>query len=186
MQGRVQAFITEELGILSMDISKYELIDIVEKRGIKYKETQRTITLKNTDRSNMMYFIFSDSLDRIISADLCCTELIAVIIDGKQYSPEYIREKLNWKHTMKCLYRNEIVKLDKDMNARCSTGLDCRMCNSAGSVTHEAFLSDSIITYIDFGDSTDNEMFCFENNNGKPVNFRKIQREDAMTKKMNK
>lgn len=184
MQGKVQAFVTKELGILSMDISKYELIELVTKRGIKYRETERTITLKNKDRSNMMYFIFSDSLDRIISADLCCTELVAVIIDDEQCSPDYIREKLNWKHTMKCSYRGEVVQLGNDMNTRCSTGLQCRMCNSAGSITHEAFLSESIITYIDFGDATDNEMFCFENNKGKPVNFRKIQREDAMAKKI--
>lgn len=179
MQGRVQAFVTEELGNISMDISKHELMDMLQRKRIRYKHTQRTVTLKNTDKTNMMYFIFSDSLDKIISVDLGCTELVAVVIDDKQYSPEYIRENLEWKHTMKCSYRGETVNLDENMNANCSTGLQCRMCSRAESVTHEAFLQKSIITYIDFGESTDNEMFCIENNDGKPVNYKQIQREDA-------
>ena len=70
MQERVQAFVTEELGVMSMDMSKPELIEMLQLRGIKYRETPRTVTLKNRDRTNMMYIIFSDELDRIILVDL--------------------------------------------------------------------------------------------------------------------
>lgn len=183
MQGRVQAFVTEELGVISMDMSKPELIEMLQMRGIKYRETPRTVTLKNRDRTNMMYIIFDDSLSRIILVDLCCTELESMVIDGATYSPDYIREKLNWKHTMKCSYIGKKVQLDTDMNAICNTGLQCRMCNSAGYIIHEAFLSESIITYIDFGEATSNEMFCIENNYGKSVNFRKIRKEDVQAMK---
>lgn len=181
--GKVQAFTTEELGVISMDIGKQEFIDMVQKKNIKFRETARTVTLKNKDRTNMMFFIFSDELDRIISADLGRAELVTVVIDGEEYSPNDIRQNLKWKHTMKCEYRGKTVVLDKHMNAICYTGCQCRMCSSAGCITHEARLSESIVYYVDFGDATDNEMFCFENNHGKSVDFRKIRREDAKAKK---
>lgn len=183
MQERVQAFVTEELGIMSMDMSKPELIEMLQMRGIKYRETPRTVTLKNRDRTNMMYIIFSDELDRIILVDLCGTELESLIIKDEIFSPDYIRANLKWTHTMKCEYFKKKVQLDKNMNAICSSGLQCRMCSKAGYIEHEAHLDESIITYIDFGDATNNQMFCIENNGGKPVNFRRIRKEDAKAMK---
>lgn len=178
MQGKVQAFITKELGVLDMNKSKHELIEIAESKNIKYRETARTITLKNEDRSNMMYFIFSDSLSEIIMVDLCYTELEALIIDGEQYKAEYIKKELSWSHKIKCSYRNAWIQLNNKMDANCPTGIRCEVCSNAGSIKHEALIAESIITYVDFGNDTDNKMFCIENFYGKHVNYRKIQTED--------
>ena len=183
MHRRVQAFITEELGIIDMDISKPELIELLQRNNIKYRETPRTITLKNRDRTNMMYIIFSDLLDKIIMVDLCNTELQSLVIDDETYSTEFIRQLLDWKHIMKCEFSGKKVQLDKNLNAVCSEGLQCRMCLKAGLIKHEASLQDSIITYYDFGDFLDNKTFCIENNNGNTVNFRRIRKEDVMAMK---
>lgn len=179
MQREVQAFITKELGILGMNTSKHELIEIAKSKNIRYRETPRTITFKNEDKSNMMYFIFSDSLSEIIMVDLCCTELEALIIDDEQYTADYLKKELQWSHQMKCSYKNAWVPLNNKMDANCSTGIQCAVCSNAGSIKHEAFIGESIITYVDFGDNTDNQMFCIENNYGEHVNYRKIQREDS-------
>jgi hypothetical protein len=178
MQGRVQEFITNELGILSMNTTKHRLIELAESKGIDFRETARTLTLKNEDESNMIYFIFSDSLDEIILVDLCYTELEAVTINGEQYTAGFIKKELQWSHYMRCSYRNDWVPLNSELDANCSTGIKCSVCTKAGCIRHEANLGDSIISYVDFGEDIDNQMFCVENYNGKHVNFRLIQTED--------
>lgn len=183
---KVEVFITEELGNISMNTSKHELIKIAKDKNINYNETPRTVTLKNEDKSNMMYFIFSDSLTEIIAVDLCCTELEALIIDGEQHTADYLKKELKWTHKRKCYYKDDWVYLDNEMNANCSTGIQCTVCSDAGNIEHEASMQESIITYVDFGENTDNQMFCIENFHGKHVNYRKIQKEDRHYMKMNR
>jgi hypothetical protein len=178
MQWKVQEFITKELGIIDMNTTKHRLIEIAQSKDIEFRETARTFTLKNRDKSNMMYFIFSESLDEIILVDLCYTELEAIKINNEQYTADFIKKELQWSHQMKCSYKNEWVKLNDNLDANCSTGLKCEACTNAGCIKHESNIGDSIITYIDFGEDTDNQMFCLENFHGEHVNYRLVQRED--------
>jgi hypothetical protein len=174
LQGRVQEFITEELGTINMNTTKHDIIELAESKGIGFRETNRTLTLINEDKSNMMYFVFSDSLDKIILVDLCYTELEAVTINDEQYTASFMKKELQWSHQMNCLYKNEWVILDSNMEASCSTGVQCSICTNAGCIRHEANIGESIITYVDFGEDTDNQMFCIENFQGKHVNLKEI------------
>lgn len=180
MQGILESFTTDELGTINMNTSKAELIMALQDRGIKYRETERTLTLKNYDRTNMIYFIFSDSLDKIILVDLGNIELRSVKFDGIEYNPTELKQGdlLNWSHTMRCNYKKKNFKVGANFKVACSTGIDCRMCGQAGKITHEAKYGNAIISYIDFGDDLGDILFCLENNDGEHVNFRRIRKED--------
>lgn len=174
IRGKVERFMTSELGTIDMDTSKSRMIEIVNRKHIEYVETNRTITLKDRNGENLAYFVFSDSLDEIILVDLCCLELEKIVVDNKQFTADFIKENLKWTHKINCLYKNQMIALNDNLDANCSTGIKCGMCSKAGNIQHEANLGYSIISYVDFGEKEDNQMFCLENFQGKHVNFKEI------------
>lgn len=196
MHGKPSRVFTKELGEIKFKISKAEVTDILKSKNIKYDETPRTITAyaskdgqetlitkENPETKTLVYIIFNDNLDEIALIDLCNTSLEKIELDGKIYSAEEIKDTKQFKTVDKvlCERSGKFVKLDKNLNCiGCNQGVARENCLGAGEVYHDIKLDESIITYIDYGDSTDseNKMFCIENNHGDEVDFNKIQKEE--------
>lgn len=199
MHGKPSRVFTKELGEIKFKISKAEVTDILKSKNIKYDETPRTITAyagkdeqetlatkenpETETTETLVYIIFNDNLDEIALIDLCNTSLEKIELDGKIYSAEEIKDTKQFKTEDKvlCERSGKFVRLDKNLNCiGCSQGVARENCLGAGEVYHDIKLDESIITYIDYGDSTDseNKMFCIENNHGDEVDFNKIQKEE--------
>lgn len=186
MQGKVQAFTTKELGTLSMNISKQEIIEVAQKENIEYTETARTVTLLSSDEDieTLAYFILSDDLSEVITADLCDLELTSITIDNLEYSIDEIRNNSEMKrsHKIWCDRKKAFIDLDNSLQCSCSAGVNRENCLGAGEMYHYIYLPESIITYIEYnGYESDNKMFCIENFHGKHVDYKKIQEEDALS-----
>ena len=188
MHGKPSRVFTKELGEIKFKISKAEVTDKLKSMNIKYDETPRTITAYASESEHetletLVYIIFNDNLDEIALIDLCNTSLEKVELDGKIYSAEEIKDTKQFKAEAKvlCERSSNFVKLDKNLNCiGCNQGIARENCLGAGEVYHDIKLDESIITYIDYGDSTgsENKMFCIENNHGDEVDFNKIQKEE--------
>lgn len=194
MHGKPSRVFTKELGEIKFKISKDEVTDKLKSMNIKYDETPRTITAYASESEHetlatkeaaetLVYIIFNDNLDEIALIDLCNTSLEKIELDGKIYSAEEIKDTKQFKTEAKvlCERSSNFVKLDKNLNCiGCNQGVARENCLGAGEVYHDIKLDESIITYIDYGDSTDseNKMFCIENNHGDEVDFNKIQKEE--------
>lgn len=196
MHGKPSRVFTKELGEIKFKISKAEVTDKLKSMNIKYDETPRTITAyavesgqeasatkETTKTETLVYIIFNESLDEIALIDLCNTSLEKIELDGNIYSAEEIKDTKQFKAEAKvlCERSSNFVKLDKNLNCiGCNQGVARENCLGAGEVYHDIKFDESIITYIDYGDSTDseNKMFCIENNHGDEVDFNKIQKEE--------
>lgn len=182
MQGKVEVIVTDKLNTVVMDTSKKEFIKYIKELGYGYRETPRTITVKDSDKHNIAYFIFSDDYSRIILADLVRTELYEVCIDGIRYEIEELKKSTEFKREtmIKCSILNKRVKLDNNGRCACTSDVPREMCRGAGQISREIHTGKSIITYMELAstDVIDNSMFCVENNDGLYVQYRKIQKED--------
>ncbi len=185
MQGKVQAFTTRELGTLNMNISKQDIIEVAQKENIEYTETARTVTFLSSDEDieTLAYFIFKDDLSEIITADLCDIELISLTIDDIEYNVDEIRtnDELKRSHKLWCDRKRTFIELDNSLQCSCSAGVSRENCLGAGEMYHYVYLTESIITYVEYNEyESDNKMFCIENFHGEHVDYKKIQDEDAL------
>lgn len=179
--GTVENFITEQLGTVSMDMSKQKFINRLQQLGYNYSETPRTVTVKLGENTEV-YIIFSEEQDRIILVDLCNVEIKSITIDSKVLTPESIK---NDKETprvnyVKCSKLGDWVELTKSLECKCSTASETprEYCKYAWQMLHELYYGYSIVSYTDLGNNDDTLMFCIENNNGQSIQFEEIREQE--------
>ena len=182
MSGRVKTFTTNQLGTVSMDISKNELKTLVESKNLRYKETEHTILIKNEDDSNMIYCVFNEDTSKMMAVDLGSTELKSINIDDKEHNPDYIKDLtgVTRRNLLWCSRKNTYVELDSTLECNCDAGVKRENCMGAETIQHDVLLGESLVTYIDYGLSTDNTMFCIENNECKAIDYKAIAELDGV------